>query len=109
MIEVILFVQSGENGPVRLVGCTKRSIKRTLTALQRGNPELVYLRMAISGDERTERRLHTEIDSVYRARDWYEPKALTMIPMTFRRHEYDQASERQRIASIKLDEILRQP
>lgn len=109
MIEVILFIQSGDHGPVRLAGCTIRGVKRKLAALQEGNPELIHMRLAIRGDERTKTRLHMELDKVYRARDWFEPEALTMVPMTFVRHDYDESAERQRIAHIKLDEILRMP
>jgi len=109
MTDVILLIQSGENGPVRLVPCTQRSMRRTLEALQRGNPEVLHVRDAIKGDDRTERRLHLAIDSHYRARDGYEPAAIATIPATFARHEYDAETERQRLASLRVDEILRRP
>lgn len=109
MIEVILFVQSGDAGPVRLVGCAGRSIKRMIEALQRGNPEILHIRLAVSGDARVERRLHTTIDGEYLARDWYRPAALEMIPATFLRYRYDEVSERQRIARLKLRELTKRP
>jgi hypothetical protein len=109
MTEVILFLQSGDDGPVRLVGVTERGMKRTLIALQRGNPELLRVRLAIRGDERTERRLHAAIDSHYRARDWYDPAAIGAVPATFLRHAYDERAERQRISRIELAEIVRRP
>lgn len=107
MTDLILVVQSGDRGPVRLVACTTRTMRRTLEVLQRGNPDLLHVRDAVSGDQRTERRLHQTIDAHYAARDWYEPAALQAIPATFLRHDYDREAERQRIAGLKLDEILR--
>lgn len=109
MIEVVLLIQSGDTGPIRLVGCAMRGIKRKLATLQDGSPELLHIRDAIRGDERTKTRLHMELDPHYRARGWYEPAALHAIGDTFIRHDIDENTERQRIASINLDEILRLP
>jgi hypothetical protein len=106
-MSAILFIQSGDNGPVRLVSVQPRGIKRALEGLQRGNPEVLHIRLAIVGDERTERKLHTLIDAHYIARDWYEPVVVDMIPPTFTQLKYDGEAERQRVASLRLDEMLR--
>lgn len=109
MIDVILFVQSGDDGPVRLVGCTGRSINRTLAALQKGNPAILHIRKAIAGDERTEHRLHTEIDPHYLAREWYDPIALGVIPPTFLPFQYSERAERQRVLHLRVKEAMKRP
>lgn len=109
MTEIILVIQSGESGPISLAGVSARGMKRTLEALQRGNPEILHVRDAIKGDDRIMRRLHLTMDKHYRARDWYEPAALRAIDATFTRHDYDLRTERQRISRIELAEILKRP
>ncbi len=109
MSDVILFLQSGDNGPVRLVKVSERAIKRNIDALQKGNPELLHMRMAVQGDERTEHRLHAEIDEHYLARDWYDPGVLKLIPTTFLRYKFDATAERQRISRMRLAEIVKRP
>lgn len=108
-MQVVLLLQAGDDGPVKIVGATDKQLKRVVNNIQHGCPEIVHVRAVLDGDERLERRLHVLFETQHRARDWYRPEILSLVPADVPRTDdlSLQDDEQQRIDSMHLDELMR--
>lgn len=107
-MNLVLLLQSGETGPIKIVCATERGMRRTVETLQRGNPELLHIRYALDGDERLARRLHVQFEAHHAGRDWYQPAILGQIGLDIPRWpDFDADGERRRIAALGLDVLTK--
>lgn len=107
-MNLVLLLQSGDSGPVKVISATDRGMRRSVESLQRGNPQILHIRAVLDGDERLERRLHVAWEAHYRGRDWYEPVVLGLVPLDAPRYgDHDEYEEQRRIAALGLDDLVR--
>ncbi len=102
-MQLVLLIQSGDGGPVKLVGATDRNLERVIERLQHGNPELLRVRDVLDGDERLEEWLATHFAGRRLSRGWYEPGVLDDVPGDVARYGgYDDFDEQRRLAAARL-------
>ena len=71
---MIYFIQSGNDGPIK-IGVTNGDVEKRLRNLQLANPEPLRLLATMDGDSDTECELHKRFD-LYRIRgEWFAPSA----------------------------------
>lgn len=106
-MNVVYLVQAGGTGAVLVGTVDRRALNRKLKRLQEGNPDLLYVRALLDGDERLERDLHVRWHELARRGDWYEPSVLEDIPADAARVEdEDDVDEVRRRAVSELDDLL---
>jgi hypothetical protein len=99
-MNVVVLIQSGDGGPVRIVPATDKNYQRRVLALQAGSVPLLRICAVLDGDERLERTLRRAWIDARRDRDWYEPTVLDAIPGDVERLELH--DEERRIAIVDL-------
>ena len=99
-MQVVLLVQAGDDGPVRLVPATDKNLTRVVARLQEGSVPLLHVRATLDGDERLQLRLRRDLAAWRGERDWYAPAALDAIGGDIGRLEtHDEA---RRVALVEL-------
>lgn len=102
-MQLVLLVQSGDDGPVKIAGATDRNLERVVNRLQLGNPEQLHVRKALDGDERLEKMLTESFAGHRLPRGWYAPTVLDLVPGDVAHYEgFDDFDERRRIAAAAL-------
>jgi hypothetical protein len=104
-MNVVYVLQSGTRGPIAFGCCAERALRRRLTALQQGNPELLYLRLLLDGDERLLRSLRERFAPARLRGDWYAADVLGRIPASAPRLALDDSAEARRLAAMTLAEL----
>lgn len=106
-MNIVLLIQAGKNGPVKIVTATDKGQRRVVEALQRGNHELLTVRAVLDGDERIERRLHVAWEDRGLGRDWYERAVLDEVPPEIAHDPlFDEHEEARRVRALALEAQL---
>lgn len=102
-MHLILLVQSGDDGPVKVVLADSRSFQKTVAGLQHGNPEWLHLRAVLDGDERLEAHLHSVFAAWRRTRGWYAAGVLEQVPGDVAYYsDHDEEDEQRRLAAARI-------
>lgn len=99
-MQVVLLIQAGDDGPVKIVQSTDRAMLRAVARLQEGSVPLLHIRAVLDGDERLEVRLRRELRRHHSDRDWYDAAALDGVPDDVARLELH--DEQRRVAIVEL-------
>lgn len=103
-MNLVLLIQSGENGPVRIAQATDKNMRKTLVKGQEWSAQTLHIRAVLDGDERLVARLAEHFETAGRERwlGWYEAGVLNIVPSDVPVHDYDPEDEAQRVALVEL-------
>ncbi len=105
-MHVILLLQAGDDGPVKMVVATDKGIERATARVQYGCPEWVHVRGVLDGDERLEAVLGMTFADHMRDTGWYGRAVLDLVPDDIARYGgFDGDDERRRIAILRMGAI----
>lgn len=99
-MNVVLIIQAGDDGPLRIVPATDKSLVRVVARLQDGSVPLLHVRATLDGDERLQLRLRRDLHAHRGERDWYAAEALEAIDDDIGRLELH--DEARRVALVEL-------
>lgn len=76
-MNVVYFLQAGNDGPVKIGRTTIESLQRRISTMQCGNPEPLLLRALYHfSDEGSERRVHSIFRGFRFTGEWFTPAVL---------------------------------
>lgn len=99
-MNVVLLIQAGDSGPVKIMQSTDKAMVRAVGRLQDGSVDLLHIRAVLDGDERLEVRLRREFARQSGDRGWYGPGVLERVPDDVARLELH--NEGRRVAMVEL-------
>ncbi len=99
-MNVVLLIQAGDSGPVKIMQSTDKAMVRAVGRLQDGSVDLLHIRAVLDGDERLEVRLRRELHRHRGDRGWYAPAVLEHVPDDVARLELH--DEGRRVAMVEL-------
>ena len=75
--EIVYFIQSGEEGPIK-IGTTSEDIKKRVAGLQTGNPYKLKILKVISGGRELEQEIHERFFDIRMMGEWFYPSQLLL-------------------------------
>lgn len=112
-MNVIYYLQAGENGPVKIAHASIAVLDRRVKAMQEGNPESLAIRNLYAGTDLD--LIHTQ--SINRRHwittDWYQPAVLdrpaeSMTGQVLQELPYDYDRQTERLTKRKADHLAEQ-
>lgn len=105
-MSVIYFVQSGQDGPVKIGLCADGSFQQRLRTMQAGNPEPLLVRALYAGDRADQLQEQLRHRDRRLGDDWFAPNVLLNLP-DLTPVPFDDNAQRRALAARNLAELAR--
>jgi hypothetical protein len=101
-MNVIYYLQSGENGPIKIAATNHARLDRLIADCQALNPQPLLLRALYIGDATAESRQHARHASDRLHGDWFNPIVLDQPPSDLQAVPFDTADVDRRAALARM-------